>query len=93
MQNKNIRVITRLDIKGWNVIKGIQFECLRVMGLPLELANDYYLQGADEIIYLDTVANLYGRSKVVEIVKQTSAKIHIPLLAGGGVRNLKEGGT
>ena len=90
MQNTNIRVIARLDIKGWNVIKGIQFECLRVMGLPLELANDYYLQGADEIIYLDTVANLYGRSKVVEIVKQTSAKIHIPLLAGGGVRNLKD---
>ena len=90
MPTKNLRIISRLDIKGGNVIKGIQFECLRVMGLPLELANNYYLGGADEIIYIDTVANLYGRSKLVEIVKQTSAKIHIPLIVAGGVRNLKD---
>ena len=87
---KNLRIISRLDIKGGNVIKGIQFECLRVMGLPLELANYYYLQGADEIMYIDTVANLYGRSKIVEIVKQTSAKIHIPLTAAGGVSKLSD---
>ena len=41
---KNLRIIARLDIKGANVVKGIQFECLRVMGQPLELANNYYLQ-------------------------------------------------
>ena len=90
MSKKSFRVITRLDIKGGNVIKGIQFECLRVMGLPLELANNYYLEGADEIIYIDTVANLYARSKLVEIVKKTSAKIHIPLTAAGGIRTLRD---
>jgi len=90
MNKKNLRIISRLDIKGGNVIKGIQFECLRVMGLPLDLANYYYLQGADEIMYIDTVANLYGRSKIVEIVKQTSAKIHIPLTVAGGVRKLSD---
>jgi len=90
MPTKNLRIISRLDIKGGNVIKGIQFECLRVMGLPLEFANNYYLGGADEIIYIDTVANLYGRSKLVEIVKLTSAKIHIPLIVAGGIRNLKD---
>ena len=70
MLNKNLRVISRLDIKGRNVIKGIRFECLRVMGLPLDMANNYYLQGADEIIYVDTVASLYDRSKLIEIVKK-----------------------
>ena len=90
MSNKNLRIISRLDIKGGNVIKGIQFECLRVMGLPLELAYNYYLDGADEVIYIDTVANLYGRNKLVEIVKQTSAKIHIPLIVAGGIRSLKD---
>ena len=88
--DKNLRIISRLDIKGRNVIKGIRFECLRVMGLPLDMANNYYLQGADEIIYVDTVASLYDRSKLVEIVKQTSTKIHIPLIAAGGVRELKD---
>ena len=85
-----MRIIGRLDIKGANVIKGIQFECLRVMGLPLEIAENYYLQGADEIIYIDTVASLYERSMIIDIVRKTSSKIHIPLIAGGGVRKIKD---
>ena len=77
--SKNIRTIIRLDIKGGNVIKGIQFECLRVIGKPQQIAEDYYLDGVDELLYIDTVANLYGRKKIVEIVRQASNKIHIPI--------------
>ena len=87
---KNLRVISRLDIKGSNVIKGIQFEALRVIGNPQDLARKYYNDGIDEIIYVDTVANLYNRSKIVDIVYEASRNIGIPLTAGGGVRTLKD---
>lgn len=87
---KNKRIIARLDIKGPNVIKGIQFECLRVMGKPADLAEEYYAQGADEFIYLDTVASLYQRNNLLEIVKEASRHIFVPLTAGGGVRTIED---
>lgn len=90
MKKKKLRVIARLDIKSQNVIKSIQFECLRTIGKPSEIAEKYYQNGIDEIIYLDTVANLYNRSKLTKIVYEASKNIHIPLIAGGGLRNLDD---
>ena len=89
-KEKPIRIIARLDIKGPNVIKGIQFECLRVMGKPADLAQEYYLQGADELIYLDTVASLYQRDNLLQIVKEASKNIFVPFTAGGGVRTIED---
>ena len=60
---RNVRLIARLDIKGPNLIKGVHLEGLRVIGDPQEFARRYYEQGADELIYMDIVASLYGRSK------------------------------
>lgn len=65
----NVRLIARLDIKGPNLIKGVHLEGLRVVGNPNEYAMAYYAQGADELIYMDTVASLYGRNNLSEIVK------------------------
>ena len=87
---KNIRVISRLDVKGPNVIKGVQLECLRVVGQPGLMAEDYYRAGADELIYMDIVASLYGRNNLVEIVEKASASIFIPLTVGGGIRSLDD---
>src|SRR3989344_655973 len=87
---KNKRIIARLDIKGPNVIKGVQFECLRVMGKPDDLAQEYYAQGADEFIYLDTVASLYQRNNLLNIVAEASKNIFVPLTAGGGVRTIED---
>jgi len=56
MKNQNIRLISRLDIKGKNLIKGIQLEGFRVIGCPSDFAEKYYNQGADELIYMDAVA-------------------------------------
>ena len=61
---KKIRLIGRLDIKGPNLIKGIHLEGLRVIGSPKEYAMKYYLDGVDELIYMDTVATLYGRNNL-----------------------------
>ncbi|MBL6727051.1 MAG: imidazole glycerol phosphate synthase subunit HisF [Methylophilaceae bacterium] len=84
------RLIARLDVKGENLIKGIHLEGLRVIGDPQEFAMKYYTQGADEIIYLDIVASLYGRSNLIDIVKKTAQNIFIPLTVGGGIRNLED---
>ena len=84
----NIRLIARLDVKGENLIKGIHLEGLRVMGLPNEYALKYYHQGADELIYMDCVASLYGRNNLVDIVKNAAKNIFIPMTVGGGIRTV-----
>ncbi|MBN1124191.1 MAG: imidazole glycerol phosphate synthase subunit HisF [Sedimentisphaerales bacterium] len=84
------RIIARLDIKGPNVVKGIRYDGLRIMGKPQDLATRYYMQGADELIYIDTVASLYGRDNLTEIVQQAASEIFIPMTVGGGVRSVED---
>lgn len=85
-----VRLIARLDIKGANLIKGIHLEGLRVIGDPREFAQEYYLQGVDEIVYMDAVASLYGRNSLHEIVRHTSHDVFVPLTVGGGVRSVED---
>lgn len=84
------RLIARLDVKGKNLIKGVHLEGLRIIGDPQKHACKYYEDGADEILYLDIVASLYGRSNLLEIVQRTAQDIFIPLTVGGGIRNLDD---
>lgn len=86
----NIRLIARLDIKGSNLIKGIQLEGLRVIGLPNEYALRYYRQGVDELIYMDCVASLYGRNHLIEIIKSAAKDIFVPMTVGGGIRSIDD---
>jgi cyclase len=86
----NVRLIARLDIKGPNLIKGVQLEGLRVMGPPGEFARAYYEAGADELIYMDTVASLYGRNNLTDIVAQAARDVFIPMTVGGGVRSVDD---
>ncbi|MEC6408904.1 imidazole glycerol phosphate synthase subunit HisF [Achromobacter xylosoxidans] len=85
-----VRLIPRLDIKGPNLIKGIHLEGLRVVGDPQEFARRYYEQGADELIYIDIVASLYGRNSLRDIVSRTAQDVFIPLTVGGGVRSVDD---
>lgn len=84
------RLIARLDIKGPNLIKGIHLEGLRVIGSPNEHARRYYEQGADELIYMDCVASLYGRNSLGDIVQSAARGIFIPMTVGGGVRSVQD---
>ncbi len=86
----NIRIIPRLDIKGPNLVKGIHLEGLRVLGKPERFARYYYEHGADELIYMDVVASLYGRNSLLNIVERTSKEIFIPLTVGGGLRTIDD---
>ena len=87
---KRIRLIARLDIKGKNLIKGIHLEGLRVIGSPSEYARKYYHHGADELIFMDTVASLYGRNHLDEIIKSVAKDIFIPMTVGGGIRSVED---
>lgn len=87
---KTIRIIPRLDIKGPNVVKGIHLEGLRVMGKPETFARYYYESGADELIFQDVVASLYGRNSLHEIIEKTAKEIFIPLTVAGGIRTLSD---
>lgn len=85
-----IRLIARLDIKGPNLIKGVHFEGLRVIGDPQEFARAYYDAGADEFIYIDTVASLYGRNNLTDIVKRAAHDVFVPMTVGGGIRSVDD---
>lgn len=86
----NIRIIPRLDIKGPNLVKGIHLEGLRVLGKPEQFAKYYYENGADELVYMDVVASLYGRNSLHDIIEKTARGIFIPLTVGGGLRTLDD---
>ncbi|MFH0954148.1 MAG: imidazole glycerol phosphate synthase cyclase subunit [Verrucomicrobiota bacterium] len=86
----SIRVIARLDIKGPNLVKGVHLEGLRVLGKPERFARYYYENGADELIYMDVVASLYGRNSLLDIIERTSKEIFIPLTVGGGLRTVDD---
>lgn len=81
------RIIPKLDIKNDSLVKGINLEGLRVLGSPASFAKKYYEEGADEIIYQDVVASLYGKNTLLDLVEKTAKNIFIPLTVGGGVRS------
>lgn len=85
-----IRLIPRLDIKGGNLVKGINLEGLRIIGKPEVFSKLYSDLGADELIYIDSVASLYGRKNLLEIIKRTAKEVFIPLCAGGGIRSAED---
>lgn len=84
---RNVRLIAKLDIKGANLIKTIQLEGLRKLGIPNSFANNYYNKGIDEIYYYDVVASLYDRNNIYEIIKETSKNVFVPITVGGGLRS------
>lgn len=87
---RNARLIARLDVKGPNLIKGIHLEGLRVIGDPQTYAGRYYDQGADELIYIDIVASLYGRNSLGAIVSRAARDVFVPLTVGGGLRSIDD---
>ncbi len=85
-----VRVISRLDIKGGNLIKGINLEGLRVIGNPVDYAELYYNQNADELIYMDSVASLYEREYIADLIKKTAERVFIPITASGGIKTVQD---
>ena len=88
-----IRVIPCLDVAGGRVVKGVNFQNLKDSGDPVELAQRYYLQGADEITFLDVAATVENRGTTLEMVTSCAEQVFIPLTVGGGVRKVDDVST
>ncbi len=80
------RVIPCLDVDAGRVVKGVRFEGLRDAGDPVELAQRYDIEGADEIVFLDITASHEGRDHMIEVAARTADSLFIPFTVGGGVR-------
>ncbi len=80
------RIIPCLDVKDGRVVKGVKFVGLRDAGDPVEAAQNYDAQGADELTYLDITASVENRGAIIDVVERTADKVFMPLTVGGGVR-------
>ncbi|WP_119697881.1 imidazole glycerol phosphate synthase subunit HisF [Microbacterium halotolerans] len=84
------RVIPCLDVASGRVVKGVNFQNLREMGDPVELASAYFDQGADELTFLDVTATVDDRATMYDVVQRTAEEVFIPLTVGGGVRSVDD---
>jgi imidazole glycerol-phosphate synthase subunit HisF len=84
------RIIPCLDVTGGRVVKGVNFVNLRDAGDPVELAERYNRDGADEVVFLDITASSDARATMADVVARTARKIFIPLAVGGGIRSVAD---
>ncbi|CAN5867424.1 imidazole glycerol phosphate synthase subunit HisF [soil metagenome] len=85
-----VRVIPCLDVDAGRVVKGVQFVDIRDAGDPVELAQVYDREGADELVFLDITASAYERDTIYDVVRVTAEQVFIPLTVGGGVRSVSD---
>jgi imidazole glycerol-phosphate synthase subunit HisF len=84
------RIIPCLDVTAGRVVKGVKFTGLRDAGDPVELANRYNSQGADELVFLDITASSDAREILADVVARTARRVFIPLTVGGGIRSVPD---
>ena len=84
------RIIPCLDVDRGRVVKGVHFVDIRDAGDPVENAEIYNEQGADEIIFLDITASSDRRDIIIDVVEKTAEQVFVPLTVGGGIRNLDD---
>lgn len=84
------RIIPCLDVHAGRVVKGVNFVNLRDAGDPVEIAQKYEIQGADELVFLDITASHEKRDIILDVVERTSEVVFMPLTVGGGIRNLDD---
>ncbi|MDR0486317.1 MAG: imidazole glycerol phosphate synthase subunit HisF [Elusimicrobiota bacterium] len=86
----NIRIIPCLDVTGGRVVKGVNFINLRDAGDPVEIAERYYLEGADELVFLDITATHQKENTAVDLARRIGEKIFIPFTIGGGIKTISD---
>ena len=84
------RIIPCLDIKNGRTVKGVNFESIKDAGDPVELAQIYSEQGADELVFLDITATVEKRKTLIELVKRIAQTINIPFTVGGGINTVDD---
>jgi cyclase len=87
---RNFRFISRLDIKDEYLIKSINFEGLKKVGLAKDYALDYYNNNIDELFYIDGVSTLFNKKFIKSFLRMTCEKIRIPVTVGGGIKTINQ---
>ncbi|MBQ3920427.1 MAG: imidazole glycerol phosphate synthase subunit HisF [Oscillospiraceae bacterium] len=81
------RIIPCLDVRDGKVVKGVNFQGIKEVGDPVECAEEYNRQGADEIVFYDITASYEGRGVFLDVVRETAKKVFVPLCVGGGIKD------
>ncbi len=84
------RIIPCLDVRNGRVVKGVNFEGLRDMADPVEMAHFYNTSGADELVFYDITASAEGRTLFTDVLRRVASEIFIPLTVGGGINTLED---
>lgn len=84
------RIIPCLDVRDGKVVKGVKFQGVKDVGDPVELAQIYNAQGADEIVFYDITASYENRGVILDVVRETAKKVFVPLTVGGGVKSIED---
>lgn len=84
------RIIPCLDVKDGSVVKGVNFVGLKEVGDPVDLAKQYYQQGADELVFLDITATHEHRDTMIHVVEKVAREIYMPFTVGGGIRTIED---
>ena len=84
------RIIPCLDVRDGKVVKGIKFEGIKDVGGPVECAEEYNRQGADEKVFYDITASYEGRGVFLDVVRETAKKVFVPLTVGGGIKSVDD---
>mgnify|MGYP000382143167 CR=1 FL=1 len=84
------RIIPCLDVRNGKVVKGVNFEGIKDVGDPVEYAEEYNRQGADELVFYDITASFEGRGVFLDVVRNTAKKVFIPLTVGGGIKTIDD---
>ncbi len=84
------RIIPCLDVRNGKVVKGVNFEGVKNVGDPVELAIQYNKQGADEIVFYDITASHEGRGVMLDVVRETAKQVFVPLCVGGGIATIDD---
>ena len=87
------RLIPCLDVTKGRVVKGVRFVDLRDIGDPVEMATRYSEYGADELVFLDITATVFGHDPIVELVERAAVELEIPFTVGGGISTLEHART
>ena len=84
------RIIPCLDVRDGKVVKGVNFQGIREVGDPVECAEEYNRQGADEIVFYDITASHEGRGVFLDVVRETAKRVFVPLTVGGGIKTVDD---
>ena len=84
------RIIPCLDVRNGKVVKGVNFEGVKDVGDPVECAEEYNKQGADELVFYDITASFEGRGVFLDVVRDTAKKVFVPLTVGGGIKTVDD---